>query len=250
MVGACVWSGCQSTDPVARPVRIYAAASTTDALTEALQTFRAAGGPAAETVVGASSAMARQIEEGAPADLFLSANIEWMDHLDKAGHVGTNTRTNLLSNRLVVVVPVDNPANVDLHPGGNLDALVGDGYLAIGDPAHVPAGQYAQAALTWMGCWPHHEAKTAQAMDVRAALLLVEQGEAAAGIVYATDAAASSRVRIAGTFPEEAHPAIRYPLAVLRHQGELPGVRAVYDFLRTDEAHAIFARHGFSRPPE
>ncbi len=236
--------------PAAEPgtVRVFAAASTTDALEEVLQGFTAATGVPAEAVVGSSAAMARQIAYGAPADLFLSANQTWMDHLANNGDVGVDTRTNLLANRLVLVAPTAAELSVDLHKGVDLAGLLGDGRLALGDPAHVPAGQYAQAALAWMGAWEAVEPRLARTADVRGALMLVERGEAPLGIVYATDAAAAPGVKVLATFPAEAHEPIIYPLAVVRGRGESPGVRDAWDFLQSAQAEAIFRRHGFARP--
>ncbi len=227
------------------PVRIYAAASTTDALDEVLAAQDVP--ERAVAVVGASSAMARQIAHGAPADLFLSANPEWMRHLQDGGHIGDQTTVDLLANQLVVVVPKGSGAAVALDQPGALAAAIGDGRLAVGDPSHVPAGVYAQAALSWLGEWEALAPRLARTADVRAALVLVERGEVPAGIVYATDAAASAGVDVAAVVPAAAHPPITDPLAIVRTRGEAPGVQALYAHLQSEEAAAIFARHGFSR---
>ena len=226
-------------------VHVYAAASTTDALNEVLAAFPSTSGVQPQAVVGASSAMARQIEHGAPADLFLSANPAWMSHLRDKGLVGKDTQVDLLENSLVVVVPSDSTAAVDLADPTSLLAAVGTGRLAMGDPDHVPAGIYAAAALKWQGAWQAVETKLARTADVRGALMLVERGEASVGIVYATDAAASDRVRVVATFPAEAHPPVTYPLAIVSTKGEEPGVKAVYAHMMSPAARAIFTKHGF-----
>ena len=237
--------GACSRAPKATPVRVYAAASTTDALQEALAAFDAGTSAAPEAIVGSSSAMARQIEHGAPADLFLSANHTWMQHLVDQGNIGPEAPVELLENSLVVVVPKGTA-----HPGATTDAssltaLIGDGRLAMGDPAHVPAGIYAQAALQSLGAWRTVEPQLARTNDVRAALALVERAEVPAGIVYATDAEASDQVDIVSTLPSSAHPPIVYPLGIVRTRGV--GVREVYEHLLGPRAAAIFQAHGFRR---
>lgn len=192
-----------------------------------------------------SSLLARQIEQGAPADLFASADDQWMDYLFKAGLVVDDTRKALLSNSLVLVVPKDAAHPVAIGPAMDLTSLLGaTGRMAIADPAHVPAGIYARQALTKLGLWPAVEGRLARAEDVRGALLLVERGEAPAGIVYATDAAASPGVTVAGTLPEETHDRITYPFAITR-AGDGPEARALLAFLAGPEAKDVFARRGF-----
>jgi len=238
--------GCSS-GPTESPVRVYAAASTTDALQEALASFDANGRPAPEAIVGSSSAMARQIEHGAPADLFLSANPDWMQHLIDTGSIGPETRIDLLENSLVVIVPKGRTAAFDPSSPGAFTALLGDGRLAMGDPDHVPAGIYAKASLSSLGSWSTTEPRLARTSDVRAALSLVERAEVPAGIVYATDAAASSKVEVIATLPASSHPPVVYPLAIVRTHGEEPGVKAVYEHLLGDAASRVFEAHGFRR---
>ncbi|MEQ8357685.1 MAG: molybdate ABC transporter substrate-binding protein [Kiloniellaceae bacterium] len=228
-------------------VTIFAAASTTDALTEIAEAYAAATGRSIRPVVAASSTLARQIAQGAPADLYLSANAEWMDLLAGQRVIVAESRVALLSNRLVLVAPAASPLQLRLSEEIDLAALLGDGRLAIGDPNHVPAGTYARQALQTLGLWDQVVDKLAQAGNVRAALALVDRGEAAAGIVYETDAAIASRVRVVDAFPARAAPEIAYPLAIVAGH-DRPAVRAVYDFLRSDAATAIFAKHGFTRP--
>jgi molybdate transport system substrate-binding protein len=229
------------------PVTLFAAASTTDAVNEIADAYAAATGGSIRPVVAASSTLARQIIQGAPADLFLSASIAWMDHLTEQGMLVAGSRIALLSNRLVLVAPADSELRLRLGPDLDLGALLGDRRLAIGDPAHVPAGVYARQALEALGLWDQVADKLAQASNVRAALALVDRGEAAAGIVYETDAAMAPQVRIVDVFPARATPEITYPLAIVAGH-DSPAVRAVYDFLRGDAAAAIFQKYGFTRP--
>jgi len=230
-----------------QPVTIFAAASTTDAVNEIAEAFAARTGGSLRPVVASSSTLARQIGEGAPADLFLSANVDWMDHLDGQQLLVPGSRLPLLSNRLVLIAPQDSPLRLRLSPDLPLRALLGDGRLAVGDPAHVPAGIYARQALEALGLWDQVADRLAQAANVRAALALVDRGEAAAGIVYETDAAISPRVKILDVFPAKVTPAIVYPLAIVAGH-DRPAVRTAYDFLKSEEAAAIFARYGFTRP--
>ena len=243
---ALMGGACSAAPPVA-PVWVYAAASTTDALQDALAAFDAEGGPAPEAIVGASSAMARQIEHGAPADLFLSASPTWMQYLVDRGEMGADTPAELLENSLVVVVPKGSHPTDLVADAGGLSALIGEGRLAMGDPTHVPAGIYAQAALESLGAWSTVEPQLARTHDVRAALALVERAEVPAGIVYATDAKASAQVDIVATLPLSAHPPIVYPLGIVRTRGEAAGVREVFEHLLSPRAAEIFEAHGFRR---
>lgn len=228
----------------AQQVTLFAAASLTNALDEVLAGYAHASGVKARTNYAASSALARQVEQGAPADIFLSADEPWMDYLAERRLVDPATRTSRLSNRLVLVVPSSNPVNVAIAPGFNLAGLLGAGRLSTGDPSNVPVGRYAQQALVKLGVWHIAEPRLARADNVRAAMVLVERGEAPLGIVYATDAAASSRVRVAGTFPPDSHPPISYPFAIIAGRGR-PEVRALFGHLLGAEAAATFRRHGF-----
>jgi molybdate transport system substrate-binding protein len=230
----------------AQTVTVFAAASLNEALADIAAAWERAGRPKPRLSLAASSTLARQIEQGAPANLFASADEQWMDYLDKRGLLAPGTRRDLLSNALVLVVPKDQAREVALSPGFDLDALLGPGgRLAVGDPAHVPAGMYAQQALTKLGVWTQAEPRLARAQDVRSALRLVELGEAPAGIVYATDAAASAKVAVAGVFSPDSHAPITYPFAVVR-AGDSPGARALLAFMAGPEARAIFTRRGFS----
>jgi molybdate transport system substrate-binding protein len=188
--------------------------------------------------------LAQQIIQGAPADLYLSANSGWMDVLQARGAIEPDSRVDLLGNRLVLIAPAQSAFALRIAPGFGLATALGNGRLAMGEPTHVPAGTYAMAALQSLGVWDQVVPKVAYMSDVRAALVLVERGEATAGIVYATDAAASRKVRIVDTFPAASHPPIAYPLAMVAGR-RTPDTQEVYDFLRGPQASAIFASHGF-----
>ena len=230
---------------------VMAAASLTDAMTELGLAWTARGNPAPRFSFGASSALARQIEQGAPADIFVSADEPWADYLQQRGLIVPSSRVSPLGNALVLIAPADQPGDISIGPG--LDLLARDlltrlgpqGRIATGDPAGVPAGKYAQAALTTLGIWDQVAPRIARTQNVRAALLLVERGEAPLGIVYATDAAASTGVRVVGTFPETSHPPITYPFA-LTTRGDTPVGRALLAFLTGPEAAPTYRRLGFS----
>lgn len=226
------------------PVTVFAAASLTSALAEIAAAFEASGAGRLRPVHAASSALAKQILHGAPADLYISANPQWMDHLQARGAIEAGSRRDLLANRLVLVVPERRPLDLAIAPGFPLAAALGKRRLAMGDPAHVPAGIYAQEALRSLGVWQEVAPKAAFTANVRAALALVESGGAGAAIVYASDAAASRRVRLLGRFPADSHPPIRYPLAIVAGRGS-PAVRAVAAHLAGPSARAVFAANGF-----
>jgi molybdate transport system substrate-binding protein len=226
---------------------VLAAASLQESLTEAANAWAAKGHAKPVLSFAASSALARQVIAGAPADLFLSADEPWMDAVAKAGRLRPGTRDTLLGNRLVLIAPAASRAKLTIARGFPLARALGAGRLALADPDAVPAGKYAKAALAHLGVWSSVAARVAPAENVRAALALVERGAAPFGIVYATDARASKAVRVVGTFPAASHPPIRYPVAQLkasRHR-DAAAFRA---FLFSKQGRAIFARHGFSAP--
>lgn len=228
--------------------QVYAAASMKNALDDVSAAYTKETGKTPVLVYGASSTLARQIEKGAPADVFISADQDWMDYAQKHDLIDTSTRHNLLGNALVLIAPAATTGNVDLTPGAaDLDAKLGSGKLAMGDPAHVPAGLYGKAALEKLGLWPKVQGKVAAADNVRNALLLVARGEAPYGIVYKTDANAEKRVRIAGTFPADSHAPIVYPVAVTKRANRADA-DPFYRFLQTPAAQATFQRFGFTRP--
>lgn len=230
-----------------RPVLIFAASSLQtafDALTPAMA--KAAGVPV-RVAYAASSALARQIENGAPADVFVSADLDWMDAVAAHGGLQPATRRNLLGNALVLVAPAKTPVTLPLARGVELAERLGTGRLAVANPDTVPAGKYAKQALTALGLWPSVASRLAPAENVRAALFFVSRGEAPLGIVYRTDALADAGVMIAGTFPGTAHAPIVYPVALTR-AASAAAAKALA-FLFTAEARAVFTRLGFSEPP-
>ena len=194
----------------------------------------------------ASSALMKQIEQGAPADLFLSADVDWMDYGAKRNLIQADTRVDLLGNRLVLIAAKDSKiGNVNIAPGFDLAALAGNGRIAAGDVRAVPAGLYAKAALEKLGIWAAVEPKLAMAENVRAALVLVARGEAPLGIVYETDAKIDPGVKIVGVFPEDSHPPIIYPVALTKDAK--PDAAQYLTFLRAQNAKAIFEHYGFAR---
>jgi molybdate transport system substrate-binding protein len=229
----------------AEGLTVFAAASLTDAMKQIGDLWVKAGHEAPRQSFASSSTLARQIESGAPANIFASADEQWMDYLAKKDLLAADTRKNLLGNDLVLVVPATHPTHVDIGPGFDIAKLLGaDGRLATGDPAHVPVGIYAEKALRKLGMWDTVAPRLAPAADVRSALLLVERGEAPVGIVYATDAAASKGVVVAGVFPENSHDPITYPFAVTK-SGDTPEARAFLTFLSSPAVREVWTRNGF-----
>jgi len=222
---------------------VFAAASLTDALGEAGRRFEAAGGPPVKFSFAASSTLARQIEAGADAGLFASADGEWMDYLQSRQLIRPDTRRDLLGNRLALVAPADSKLKLTIAPRFGLAAALGSGRLATGDPDSVPAGRYARAALRTLGVWDDVADRLVRADSVRTALAFVARGDAPLGIVYATDAAIDPRVRVVDSFPAESHPRIVYPFALTARGGA--DAAKFLDFLQGPEAVAIFRRYGF-----
>lgn len=225
-------------------ITVFAAASLTNAMQDVADAARAKGGAKAILSFAASSTLAKQIEAGAAADVFVSADEPWMDYLEKRDLLAPGTRKSVLANSLVLVVPADKPVTVAIKAGEPWLGALAAGRIATGDPAHVPVGKYAETALKKLGVWGEVEPRLARADNVRNALVLVERGEAAAGIVYKTDALVSKGVVIAGRFPEDAHEPISYPVALLRGHDNA-AARSFLEFLSSAEARAIFAKHGF-----
>ena len=224
---------------------VFAAASLKDALDAQVTGFRSVSSDKVVVAYGASSALAKQIEAGAPAGVFISADVDWMDVVEKKGLVLAGTRVDLLRNSLVLVAPASSKAALTIRPGFDLAKALGTDKLAMANPDSVPAGKYGRAALESLGAWSSVERHVARAENVRAALALVARGEAPYGIVYATDARADSRVRIVDTFPASTHPPIVYPIAVLV-AGNASVARAFVDYLRSAPARAVWAKHGFA----
>ncbi|MGK6320650.1 molybdate ABC transporter substrate-binding protein [Sphingomonas sp. DT-204] len=231
--------------PGPRAPLVLAAASLQESMSAAADAWARSGHARPTISFAASSALARQAVAGAPADLFVSADQEWMDTLQQRGLLVPGSRADFLGNRLVLVAPRSSRAAVRLGPGVDLAGALGRGRLAMADPDAVPAGRYGKAALMRLGAWRGVEGRVARAENVRAALALVERGAAAMGVVYATDAAASRAVRVVAVFPAASHPPIRYPIALLR-SSRSPDARAFRAFLLSARGKAIFARYGFA----
>lgn len=228
----------------AESVKVFAAASLKNALDEAAAAWKKASGKEAVTSYAASSALAKQIAEGAPADIFISADLAWMDDLEGKNLIVKNTRQNLLGNSLVLIAPTGDAKPVELKQGADLASTLGGGKLAVAEVKSVPAGKYAKAALEKLGMWAGVEPHLAMAENVRAAMTLVARGEAPLGIVYATDAKSENKVQVVGVFPEDSHPPIIYPAAVVAASTN-PDAPELFTFLFSAEAGKIFAAQGF-----
>jgi molybdate transport system substrate-binding protein len=226
---------------------VFGAASLSDALEEADRVFTQETGIAVTASFAASSVLARQIESGAPADLFFSADLAWVDYLKTHGLVRPGSQRNVLGNSLVLIAPADSTLQLQPARGFDLAGALGGGRLALGDPDSVPAGEYARAALTGLGVWPSVATRLARGENVRAALAYVARGEAPLGIVYRSDAQAERRVRVVGEFPADSHPPIVYPLVLT--VSARPGAERLAQFLSSASARQIFARYGFLPPP-
>jgi molybdate transport system substrate-binding protein len=227
-------------------VTVFAAASLTDALQALAAEYRQQRGVDIRFSFAASSTLARHVEAGAPADIVISANSEWMDYLAGKNLIEPGSRVEPLGNALVMIAPADSAfQSIDIAKGFDIAALVGKGNrLATGDPAHVPAGLYAETALRSLEVWPSAEPLLARADSVRSALVLVERGEAPLGIVYATDAKASAGVKIVGAFSPESHPPIVYPFALVAGR-DTPAVSSFFKFLTAGTAASVYTRFGF-----
>ena len=228
-----------------KSIVVFAAASMKNALDDIDDVFTKKTGIKVVASYAASSALMKQIEQGGPADVFLSADVDWMDYGEKRNLIKNDTRFNLLDNRLVLIAPKDlKIGDVKIAPGFDLAGLAGNGRIATGDVRAVPAGLYAKAALEKLGVWTSVESKMAMAENVRAALVLVARGEAPLGIVYETDAKIDPGVKIIGVFPEDSHPPIIYPVALTKDAK--PDAAQYLAFLRMPEATAVFQRYGFA----
>jgi molybdate transport system substrate-binding protein len=228
----------------AETITVFAAASTTDSLTKMGDLFLQRGMGKVIFSFASSSTLAKQIERGAPAQVFLSADSDWMDYLSARNLIKPESRFDLLGNRLVLIAPKASPLVPQSLFGMDLSGILESGRLAVGDPDHVPAGKYAKFALQKLGLWADAEKRLARADSVRAALALVERGEAPLGIVYSTDAAITTKVRVIAAFAEDGHPPIVYPIALVAGSETSPAQKFI-DFLRTTEAGKIFEGSGF-----
>lgn len=224
---------------------VFAAASLKNALDAVNEACRPMVGQPATISYAASSALAKQIEEGAPADVFVSADLDWMSALSTKNLIRQDTETRLLGNRIVLIAPTASTARLAIGPGFDLAGALGDGRLAMADVKAVPAGKYGKAALESLGVWSAVEGKVAQTENVRAALKLVATGEAALGIVYQTDANAETGVKVLGVFPEDSHPPIVYPAALLAGSKSEAAAR-FFECMKSDTAKALFEAQGFT----
>jgi molybdate transport system substrate-binding protein len=223
---------------------VFAAASLTDALNAVSDAYAAAGHAKPTFSYAASSALAKQIEQGAPASIFVSADEQWMDYLADKQLIVPPSRVSFLGNTLVLVAPSDHPLKIKIAADFPLAKALGGGKLALAEPSSVPAGKYGKAALENLGVWHSVEANVVRADNVRAALTFVERGEAAAGIVYATDAAMTNKVVVVDTFPEITHAPIVYPLAIVKGHDSAEA-QAFRTFMLGDAAKAIYRKYGF-----
>jgi molybdate transport system substrate-binding protein len=227
----------------AADVTMFAAASLSTALPEIAAAYQKQTGKTVTFSFAASSVLARQIEASPGADVFMSADADWMDYLDKKGLVQHASRTTLLSSQLVLIAPASAPVALKIAPKFDLAGALKGGRLAVADPASVPAGKYAKAALTTLGVWSCVESNLASAENVRVALAYVARGETPLGIVYKTDALAEPKVKIVGIFPDKTHPPIVYPVALTKDARA--EAKAFLTFLEGREARAIFVKYGF-----
>lgn len=224
---------------------ILAAASLQESLAQAANVWAARKHARPVVSFASTSVLAKQVEAGAPADIFISADEQWMDELAGKSLIRVKSRQAFLGNSLVLIAPASSTLRLRIRPKFTLAVALGDGRLAMADPDSVPAGRYGKASLTALGIWPSVEQKIARADNVRGALMLVERGEAPLGIVYSTDARASRAIRVLGTFPAKTHPPITYPLAILAGSTH-PDAEGFRRFLLSREGKAIFARYGFT----
>jgi molybdate transport system substrate-binding protein len=228
-----------------KSITIFAAASMKNAVDEVNAAFTKATSIKVVASFAASSALMKQIEEGAPADVFASADLDWMDYGSQKKVIKDDTRVNLLGNKLVLIAPKDSKINtVSIVRGFDLAGLIGDGRIVTGDVRAVPVGKYAKAALEYLGVWASVERKFAMVENVRAALTLVARGEAVLGIVYETDAKVEPNVKMVGAFPAESHPAIVYPVALTVNAK--PEAAQYLAFLRSQAAKSVFEKYGFT----
>lgn len=234
-----------SASAVDNNITVFAASSLTNALNDIAAKYQQETGVKTTLSFASSSALARQVALGAPANIYLSANEKWMDYVEQQGAVIDNSRVDVLKNSLVMVAPTDYPQNnISLSASWDLSKALDGTRLAVGNPDNVPAGRYAKQSLEFMHLWKQAEPLLARANNVRSALVLVERGEAKLGIVYKTDAEISKKVKIVATFPEDSHKPITYPMALVKGN-DTPAAKAFYQYLQHDEAKAIFKQYGF-----
>ncbi|CCV30289.1 TPA: molybdate ABC transporter substrate-binding protein [Yersinia enterocolitica] len=235
-----------SSSAMAADMTVFAAASLTNALQDVAAQYKKEKQVDVVASYASSSTLARQIEQGAPADLFISADQQWMDYAIDKQQMVANTRYTLLGNELVLIAPKDSKiTKVEIDKKTDWKKLLEGGRLAVGDPDHVPAGIYAKESLENLGAWATLAPEMARANNVRSAMALVERAEAPLGIVYGSDAIASDKVKVVGVFPEASHKPVEYPMAIVKGH-ENPTVTAFYDYLKSPAAAVIFEKYGFT----
>ena len=255
LVGACLLlltciltAPAHAADDRNHAILVFAAASLTNVLDEIGAAYTQQTGQAVKFSYAASSALARQLEAGARADVFFPADLEWMDYVQARGLIDRTTRRNVLGNRLALVAPVNSRIELKIAPGFALAATLGSGRLATGDPESVPVGKYARSALTSLGVWNDVADRLVRADNARSALAFIARGETPLGIVYETDARVEKRVRVVDFFPADSHPPIVYPVAVTAQAR--PAARQFIGFLQGSAAQNAFEKHGFQKPSQ
>jgi molybdate transport system substrate-binding protein len=236
-------SRAQSGDPVV----VYAAASLKNVLDDAMARWRSRSGQPVVASYSHAPALAKQIEQGAPADIFISADTDWMDYVDKLNLIDRKTRVDLVGNGLVLIAASDDPVRLQLAPGADLAGATGDGRIAVCTIASCPGGKYAKAALEGLGIWDAVKPKLIDQETIRVALAAVARGEARFAIVYSTDAAIEPKVRVVDRFPPGSHPPVVFPAAIVAGSKH-PGAAAFFEFLRSPEGSAVFEKYGFVVP--
>lgn len=246
LAAAALIVGINATAVSAEKVTVFAAASLTNAIDEIALEYQKQQPNQIVTVFASSSTLARQIEQGAPADIFISADLQWMNYLADKKRIEEDSNVMLLGNKLVLIAPKNSKTNqVDIQHNTDWLALLDGGRLSVGDPDHVPVGIYAKEALQNLGSWQALEPKLARADNVRSALLMVERAETPLGIVYGSDAVVSDKVKVVGAFPADSHKPVEYPMAIVKGHKN-PAVGHFYQYLKSDDAKAIFERYGFT----
>jgi molybdate transport system substrate-binding protein len=245
VAGAALASGLGPAAAQSRDVLVFAAASLKNALDDITRQWRGETGRKVAISYAASNNLIKQIEQGAPADIFISADLDWMDYGQRKNLIKPETRVNLLGNRIALIAPKDSTASIKVEKGFDLAAALKGGRLAMGNVDAVPAGKYGKAALEKLGAWDGVKDRIAQAESVRAALLLVARGETPLGIVYQTDAASEPGVRIVGTFPDDTHPPIIYPAALTKESNNAIAADFL-KYIRSPAAKPAFERQGFT----
>lgn len=244
--GAALACGLAAQAVAAEKITLFAAASLTNALEEIANEYQQGKEVRIVASFASSSTLARQIEQGAPADMFVSADQQWMDYIIDKQQMAKETRYTLLGNQLVLIAAkTAKQEQIELTRQTDWNNLLHGGRLSVGDPDHVPAGIYAKEALQYLGAWATLEPQLARANNVRSAMAMVERGEAPLGIVYGSDAVASDKVKVIAIFPQASHKPVEYPMAIVKGR-QTPAVTAFYDYLKSPQAAAIFARFGFT----